>query len=142
MSVLYCCTFLYFLKKKISFSIWSIFVLFQNAEFNPGLLFHNFGKLSNVMRTCSIATCLSTIEPLYLQSWVVPRTTDTQWRYKSKISEELGRCGRQNMLRLCLKIWDWDWIFGRAVKAISSLGIRSPWNDQKITNDLNSSYQS
>ena len=55
------------------------------------------------------------------------RTTDTQWRHKSKISEKLGRCGRQNMLRPYLKIWDWDWIFGRAVKAISSLGVRSPW---------------
>ena len=27
---------------------------------------------------------------------------------KSKISEKLGRCGRQNMLRPYLKIWDWD----------------------------------
>ena len=55
------------------------------------------------------------------------RTTDTQWRHKSKISKSLGRCGRQNMLWPYLKIWDWDWIFGRAVKAISSLGVRSPW---------------
>ena len=55
------------------------------------------------------------------------RTMDTQWRHKSKISEKLGWCGRQNMLRPYLKIWDWDWIFGRAVKAISSLGVRSPW---------------
>ena len=31
------------------------------------------------------------------------------------------------MLRPYLKIWDWDWIFGRAVKAILSLGVRSPW---------------
>ena len=54
------------------------------------------------------------------------RTTDTQWSHKSNISEKLGRCGRQNMLRPYLKIWDWDWIFGRAVKAISSLGVRSP----------------
>ena len=45
---------------------------------------------------------------------------------KSKIYEELGRCGRPNMLRPYLKIWDWDWIIGRAVKAISSLGVRSP----------------
>ena len=30
------------------------------------------------------------------------------------------------MLRPYLKIWDWAWIFGRAVKAISSLGVRSP----------------
>ena len=49
-----------------------------------------------------------------------------QWRHKSKISEKLGWCGRQNILRPYLKIWDWDWIFGRAMKAISSLGVRSP----------------
>ena len=55
------------------------------------------------------------------------RTTDTQWRHNSKKSEILGRCGRQNMLRPYLKIWDWDLIFGHAVKAISSLGVRSPW---------------
>ena len=55
-----------------------------------------------------------------------PRTTDTQWRHKLKISEKLGRCGRQNMLRPYLKIWEWEWIFGRAGKAISSLGVRSP----------------
>ena len=56
-----------------------------------------------------------------------PRTTDTQWRHKSKMSVKLGRCGRQNMLRPYLKIWEWEWIFGRAVKAISSMGVRSPW---------------
>ena len=33
------------------------------------------------------------------------------------------------MLRPYLRIWDWDWIFGRAVKAIFSLGVRSPWDD-------------
>ena len=31
------------------------------------------------------------------------------------------------MLRSYLKIWDWDLIFGRAVNAISSPGVRSPW---------------
>jgi hypothetical protein len=31
------------------------------------------------------------------------------------------------MLWPYLKIWDWDLIFGRAVKAISSLGVCSPW---------------
>jgi hypothetical protein len=31
------------------------------------------------------------------------------------------------MLRPYLKIWDWDLIFDHAVKAISSLGVRSPW---------------
>ena len=58
---------------------------------------------------------------------VTSRTTDTQWRHKSKISEKMGRCGRQNMLPRYLKIWEWAWIFGRAVKAIASLGVRSPW---------------
>ena len=61
-----------------------------------------------------------------LQS-LLPRTTDTQWRYESKISEKLGRYGRQNILWLYLKIWDWDWIFGRVVKVISCLGIHSLW---------------
>ena len=55
------------------------------------------------------------------------QTTDTQWRHTSKKSENLGQCGRQKILRAYLKIWDWDLIFGRAVKAISSLGVRSPW---------------
>ena len=30
---------------------------------------------------------------------------------------------------LYLKTWDWDLIFGRAVKAISLPGVRSPWTD-------------
>ena len=54
------------------------------------------------------------------------RTTDTQWRHNSKKSEILGRCGRQNLLRSYLWIWDWDLIFGRAVMAISSPGVCSP----------------
>ena len=58
-------------------------------------------------------------------------TTDTQWRHKSKKSENLGRCGRQNMLPPYLKIWDWELIFGRAVKAISSPGVGSPWSVPK-----------
>ena len=37
----------------------------------------------------------------------------------------MGQCGRQNMLRPYLKIWEWEWIFGCAVKAIFSLGVRS-----------------
>jgi hypothetical protein len=57
------------------------------------------------------------------------RTTDTQWRHKSQKSENLGRFGRQNMLGPYLKIWDWDLIFGRTVKAVSSLGVRSLWTD-------------
>ena len=42
------------------------------------------------------------------------------------LSTNLGQCGRQNMLRPYLKIWEWEWIFGHAVKAISSPGVRSP----------------
>ena len=57
-----------------------------------------------------------------------PRTTDTQWRHKSNKSENLGRCGRQNMLWPYLKIWEWEMIFSRAVKVISSPGVRSPWS--------------
>jgi hypothetical protein len=58
---------------------------------------------------------------------IIPRTTDTQWRHKWKKSEIFGRCGRQNMLWPYLNIWDWDLIFGCAVKTISSPGVRSPW---------------
>jgi hypothetical protein len=64
------------------------------------------------------------------------RLIRTQWRHKSKISEKLGRCGRQNILQPYLKIWDWDWIFGHAVKAISSLGVRSPWFESICPNDF------
>ena len=56
------------------------------------------------------------------------RTTDTQWSHKSKKSENLGRCGRQNILRPYLKIWEWELIFGRVVKVIPSPGVRSPWS--------------
>ena len=39
-----------------------------------------------------------------------PWTTDTQWRHKSKKSENLGGFGRQNILRPYLKIWEWELI--------------------------------
>ena len=87
-------------------------------------------------QACGIRTPLKKKELSSDLEWLLipvlnPRTTDTQWRHKSKISEKLGRCGRQNMLRAYLKIWDWDRYFGRAVKAISSLGIHSPWLNPK-----------
>ena len=69
---------------------------------------------------------LLTIININLHVWYHGLRTPNK-RHKSKIPEKVGRCGRQNMLRPYLKIWDWDWIFGRAaVKAISSLGVRSP----------------
>ena len=54
-------------------------------------------------------------------------TTDYGHPMKAiKKSENLGRCGRQNMLWPYLKIWDWELFFGRAVKGISSPGVLSP----------------
>ena len=86
-------------------------------------------KSTNFVRNCLFET-FENVEP-EIVDWnsqnlkptanQEPLTTDTQWRHKSN----LGQCGRQNMLRLYLTIWDWDWIFGLAVKAISSLGVRS-----------------
>ena len=55
------------------------------------------------------------------------RTTYTQWRHKSEKSKILGRYGRHKYGSAILKIWDWDLIFGRAVKAFFSPGVRSPW---------------
>ena len=41
------------------------------------------------------------------------------------------------MLWPYLRIWEWEWIFGRAVKAIFSLGVRSPcslpWHHAQLT---------
>ena len=84
---------------------------------------------SNERKTCAPTTRLGT------------RTTDTQRRHKSKKSEILSRYGRQNMLWPYLKIWDWDLIFGRAVKVISSPGVRSPCHSisstlLKLLNDI------
>ena len=64
-------------------------------------------------------------EHFYFYASARSRTTDTQWRHKSKKPENLGRCGRQNMPQPYLKIWEWEWIFGCAVKAISSPSICS-----------------
>ena len=77
------------------------------------------------------------LDKLYLYSWTKVQfcsraassdapTTDTQWRHKLKKSENLGQCGRQNMLRPCQNIWEWELIFGLAVKAIFLPGVRSP----------------
>ena len=47
--------------------------------------------------------------------------------------KKLVQCGRQNLLRPYLQIWEWELIFGRAVKAISSSGVRSPDSDERGT---------
>ena len=41
-----------------------------------------------------------------------------------------------NMLLPYLYIWDWDLIFGRAVKAISSPGVRTPWQSLMYLSQL------
>ena len=64
--------------------------------------------------------------PVTCLTYFLARTKDTQKRHKSKKSENFSRCGRQNMLWPYLKIWEWEWIFGRSVKAISSLGVCTP----------------
>ena len=90
------------------------------------------------MRSASISRIVEPSPQGLMSSRLYARSTDTQRRHKSKKSEKLGRCGRQNMLRPYLKIWEWEWIFGHAVKAISSLGVRSPWNDWYENSDSQS----
>ena len=55
---------------------------------------------------------------------------DTLWTPNDGINERnlknWADVADKNMLRPYLKIWDWDLIFGRAVKVISSLDVRSP----------------
>ena len=79
-------------------------------------------------RRCLFLPHLAQLAPIIkfqvVHAPLLSRTTDTQWRHKSKKSKILGRCGRQNMLRPHLKIWKWEVIYGRAVKMISSPGVR------------------
>ena len=58
------------------------------------------------------------LDPPALLSYT--RTTDTK--------RNLGRFDKQNILRPYLKMWNWELIFGRAVKSISSPDVRSPWS--------------
>ena len=106
-----------FLVKK-SFWILQIFWIYANFNF-----IHMGNKKGNIKlnvllaltRYCSFffksADFIKNIQlyvkagfPHFNSAWK-PRTTDTQWRHKSKISEKLGWCGRQNMLRPYLKTW-------------------------------------
>ena len=84
-----------------------------------------FNSILNFWENSKFKSKIGLKSPYQIHIKWLSRTTDPQWRHKSKISEKLGRCGRQNMFRPYLKIW--DWIFGRLVKAISSLGVSSPW---------------
>ena len=61
------------------------------------------------------------------RTWTQDHSTDYGHPImKSNKYENFGRCGRRNMLRSYLKIWEWEQIFGSALKAISSPGVRSP----------------
>ena len=68
----------------------------------------------------------------FVDSAVIEGKDHVLWKPNEGINqinfENLGRCGRQNMLRPYLKIWELELIFGHAVKVISSPGVRSPWN--------------
>ena len=66
------------------------------------------------------------IRKIFAYKPIYPQTTYTQRKHKSKESENLGPCGRQNMF------WDWDLIFSRAVMAIFSPGVRSSWKKLKL----------
>ena len=101
-------------------------VKFVSAYFAAGT--SQASKQARLLRERHLCMCSVHIQFLSMYT----RTTDTQWRHKPKIYENLGRCGRQNMLRPYLKIWDWEWIFGRAVKTISYLDVRSPWFEVQI----------
>ena len=105
----------------------SMLLKFTEPNRSAGLNFMNFDSLRKI----------AMLKIYYWDLWICfeysaqcaiacekarPRTTDTQW-----IWADLGRFGRQNMLQLYLKIWEWELIFGCAVKAISSPGVRSPW---------------
>ena len=91
---------------------------YRRQHFNSGqhlwCIKHNISPSSGRSVRPAVAACSAT------------RTTDTQWRHKSKKLKNLDQCGRKNMLWLYLKIWEWDWIFGLAVKTISPPGVRSP----------------
>ena len=41
-------------------------------------------------------------------------------------NEGINQRYRKNLATVADKIWDWNWIFGHAVKTISSLDVRSP----------------
>ena len=110
---------------QISRLSWPEFETSRSITSQPG----DF-KISTCFRVsrCPKTTSLTVLTVIFFLHClkVRARTTDTQWRHESKKSEILGRCGRQNMLRPYLKIWQWELIFGRAVKAISSPGVCSP----------------
>ena len=97
-------SFLAGLGRDRVFYLWTSFNQFSKADNSSYIIAH-----------CLNIYAVQSSQALQHKS----RTTDTQWRNKSKISEKLGRCGIQY-------IWEWKWMFGYAVKAISSLGVRSP----------------
>ena len=93
-----------------------------NANFNSPLIFkpttvHRVLMPTSGQRTHKLICCVAL--------WHGLRTPNEGINQKQ--SEILGRCGRRNILWPYLTIWDWDLTFGRAAKAISSPGVRSPW---------------
>ena len=83
----------------------------------------------NLLPPCLFVSVDAVIEEVWMSipsHWASHLWVHGLWRHNSKKSENLGRCGRQNIFQPSLKTREGDWIFGCAVKAISSLGVRSP----------------
>ena len=88
------------------------------------LFHHSFGETNPVISTncvhqsfaslhpSAFAVCSVTqpMRPFPVKNRFIPfkHGLRTPNEGKSKISEKLGRCGRQTVLRPYLKIWDWD----------------------------------
>ena len=64
---------------------------------------------------------------ILVQSQIFVMYQSTQWRHKSKKFENLGRCGRQNILWPYLKFGECELIFSCAVKAIYLTGVCIDW---------------
>ena len=108
-----------------------VLVLRQTSQHNlslndfSSLLFHQVDHSPKCIVHCAIWFFSCRRKAIQLEESYWTRTTDNLWRQKSKISEKLGRNGRQYASAVP-KIWEWEWVLGPAAKAISSLGVRSP----------------
>ena len=65
--------------------------------------------------------------PIYPVTYPRTHGHPMQCRHISKKSENLGRCGRQNMLRPYLKIWEWEWIFRLDLDLFFKLALNILW---------------
>ena len=77
--------------------------------------------------SCWLAWQLSLVGWLAQCASALPRTTDTQWKHKIKEIWKFGPMWQaQHASALPKSFGSWELIYGRAVKTISSSGVRSP----------------